>query len=158
MKKKTLIGYIKMLILTILIIACILIGIHLVKVQYDKAKIKTIKTNMSLVELKASEYINKQKADGKEEISYVGTKLSETTEKDLVKGLTEKGIITDEELEKYYIISDEDLIKLNAKFSNEEKSFYIYNYETGTVIISSGCEFEEGKILYKLEDIEKMDE
>lgn len=157
MKSNTGRGYIKTLILTIIIIICAVSGLYFIKMQYHKAKIKTIKTNMSLIEFKASEYINKQKAEGKEEINYAGTKLSDLKDDTIVKQLKDRKVINEEELEKYYLLSDENLAELNTKFENEKDSFYIVNYETGEVIFSAGCQLEDDKILYKLNDIEKLD-
>lgn len=148
-------GHIKTILLTVIIIAFIVGGVNYVRMQYKIAKMKTIKTNMSLIELKAEEYLNKQKAEGKDEISYIGTKLSEVRENTVVEDLINKEIITEEECEKYYMLSDEDLAILNTNVYNEKDSFYIINYETKEVILTSGCKMENNNILYKLSDMEE---
>ena len=140
----------------VLIISVVTVGAFFIQGQYEKAKIKTIRTNMSNIELKAIEKINKQKADG-DDITYIGTKLSDfEDEKSIVTELLEKDVITEEECEKYYLLSDEDLLTLGTGVSNEEGSSYIINYETKEVIISSGCVINE-KTLYKLSDIVNED-
>ena len=158
MKNNRGMGHIKTIILTLIIAASVAGGVYYVRMQYGIAKIKTIRTNMSLIELKAEEYLNKQKAEGKEETNYIGTKLSEIKDNEIVSDLISKGVVTEEECEKYYMLSDEDLISLSTNVYNEKDSFYLINYETWEVIITSGCRLEGDSILYKLSDIEAADE
>ena len=51
-------GHIKTIILMIIIIVAAIFGFNYVRKQYDIAKVKTLKTNMSLIGLKTSEYID----------------------------------------------------------------------------------------------------
>ena len=69
--------------------------------------------------------------------------------------IIEKNIITSEECEKYYVLKDENLQELSLEITNEEQSYYIVNYDTLEIIITKGCEYEEGKTLYKYSEIEK---
>ena len=145
-------GHIKTMILLVFIIALVGAGLYLIQQQYQKAKIKTIVTNMSLIELKAKENVNKQKTEGKE-VSYVGTKLSEWTENELMEQLKQNTVISEEEQEKYYVLTEENLEELNVSFGNEKDAYYLINYETSEVIISSGCKVEKDIILYKLSEL-----
>ena len=158
MRQNRAMGHIKTILLTIIIVACVLGGLYYVQLQYGKAKVKTIRTNMSLVQFKATEYLNKQKAEGKEEMDYIGTNLSEIMEDNIVVDMIDKGIITEDECEEYYMLSNEDLEELGTKEGNEDNSYYLINYETGEVIITSGCRIEKNKTLYKLSEIIKADE
>ena len=158
MKRKSGIGHIKTIILIIIITVFVASGVYYVRMQYNRAKVKTIKTNMSMIELKAKENLDKQKAEGKE-ISYIGTKLSEFTDQELISKLTDNGIISSDELEKYYVLSDDNIQELKCnKVSNEDNSYYLINYETNEVIITKGCVFNDKKILYKYSDIKAEDE
>ncbi len=147
--------HIKSIFLIILIVSVVAVGLYFVQEQYKKAKIKTIRTNMSNIELKAIENINKQKADG-DDVTYIGTQLSELEDNSIITELLENEVITEEELEKYYLLSDENLLTLGTGVSNEEGASYIINYETKEVIISKGCIINE-KTLYKLSDIVNED-
>ena len=145
-------GHIKTLILLLIIIALTILGLYLIQQQYQKAKLQTIKTNMSLIELKAKEYIHKQKTEGKE-ISYLGTKLSEWQENNLKDDMKNHSVISEEEQEKYFVLSEEDLEQLNVGFGNEKDAYYLINYETSEVVISSGYKIEKDTILYKLSEL-----
>lgn len=145
-------GHIKTLILLLIIIALTILGLYLIQQQYQKAKLQTIKTNMSLIELKAKEYIHKQKTEGKE-ISYLGTKLSEWQENNLKDDMKNHSVISEEEQEKYFVLSEEDLEQLNVGFGNEKDAYYLINYETSEVVISSGYKVKKDTILYKLSEL-----
>ena len=67
----------------------------------------------------------------------------------IINDFVSKKIITESEYEDYYVLSDEDLKKLEINVENEENSYYLVNYKSGEVIITSGI---DGK--YKLSEIE----
>ena len=78
--------------------------------KYNQAKVQTTKTDMLLVEWKAKDVIEKQTVKG-EEKTYIGTKVSEMKEDTLIKEFLNQNIISEEEYEKYYVLTDEDLAK-----------------------------------------------
>lgn len=47
-------------------------------------------------------------------------------------------LIPAEEFEKYYVLTDDDLQKLNLDFKNEKDAYYLINYETSEVIFTKG--------------------
>lgn len=145
-------GHIKTIILLCIIIILIVIGLKFLKSNYNDAKVKTIKTNMSLIKVKANEYINKQKAEGKE-IIFAGKKLSDVNDDEIINKIVANDIVKNEELEKYYMLTDENLAELGTNFTNEKDAYYLVNYETGEVVISSGIKLEKEKIVYKLSEM-----
>lgn len=146
-------GFIKVIILTVIIAMFVAGGVYFARMQYNQARTKTIKTNMLLVEWKVKEYESKQKVEGKE-TEYIGTKVSEMQQDTNVKLLIEKGIIPSDAYDKYYVLLDSDLEKLTLEISNESNSYYIVNYETNDILITSGCKYSKDKVLYRLSDIE----
>ena len=159
MKQSNGLGHIKTLILIIIITTFVASGVYYVRMQYNRAKIKTIKTNMSMIELKAKEYLNKQKSEGEEDTSYIGTCISEISEKEEIKKLIDDEIIKEDEIEDYYLLTDEDLEELKCiDIYNEEDSFYLINYDSFETIITKGCRFNDNKTIYKYSDIKSEDE
>lgn len=145
--------HIKAIILMIIIAVFVAGGVYFVRMKYNEAKIQTIKTNLLLVQSKIKEYEGKQKVSG-QEMTYIGTKVSQMSEDEIVKPILEKEVINSEDYEKYYVLNDEDLEKLNIPLSNDKCSYYIINYENYEVIITSGCTYNKDKTLYKLSEIQ----
>ena len=50
-------------------------------------------------------------------------------------------------------MKDEDLVAVGSGITNYSDSYFIINYETYEVILSKGCEYSRGEVLYKLSDI-----
>ena len=78
----------------------------------------------------------------------------ESSSKDLINDkiiteFLEKNILNQNEYDKYYVLNNDDLKKLEIDVENEKDSYYLVNYSTGEVIITSGF---NGK--YKLSEIE----
>lgn len=153
MKQENGMGYIKVIILTIIIALFVSGGIYFARMQFNQARTKTIKTNMLLVEWKVKEYESKQKAAGKE-LECIGTKVSDMQDDQNVKNILEKDIIKSEDYDKYYVLLDSDLEKLTLEISNEDNSYYIVNYENNDILITKGCQYSKDKILYRLSEIE----
>ena len=153
MKSENGMGYIKVAIWTIIIAVFVAGGIYFMRMQLEHARAKTIKTNMLLVEWKIKEYEEKQKV-AKQDLVCIGMKVSDMQNDPEVKRLIDNGIIGSENYEKYYVLNDEDLQKLDLGISNEEGSYYVVNYETNDILITRGCKYSKNKILYRLSDIE----
>ena len=67
----------------------------------------------------------------------------------IITEFLEKNILNQNEYDKYYVLNNDDLKKLEIDVENEKDSYYLVNYSTGEVIITSGF---NGK--YKLSEIE----
>ena len=74
-------------------------------------------------------------------------------EEPLIKEFLNQNIISEEEYEKYYVLTDADLEKLGLEISNYENSFFLINYDNYEIITTKGCKYEKGETLYKLSDI-----
>ncbi len=155
MKNNRGIGIISLLIIIVISVIILGIGVNFGLQKYKEAQIKTLNTDMLLVEWKLKAYIDDQKAEGKTEITYLGTKVSELKENVLIKDFLSKNIIPENEYDKYYVLNDEDMKNAGLEITNYEDSYYLINYETYEIIITKGCKMISGEILYKLSDIEK---
>ena len=68
----------------------------------------------------------------------------------IIKEFLNKNIIPEEEYKNYYVLTDDDLKRLDVDVKNEENAYYLVNYTSDEVIITSGL---NGK--YKLSEIEQ---
>ena len=68
----------------------------------------------------------------------------------IIKEFLNKNIIPEEEYKNYYVLTDDDLKRLDVDVKNEENAYYLVNYTSEEVIITSGL---NGK--YKLSEIEQ---
>ena len=74
-------------------------------------------------------------------------------EDNVLKTFFNGNILSEEEYDKYYALKDEDLATAGLEITNYLGSYFIINYETYEVIVSSGCKYFKDEILYKLSDI-----
>ena len=93
-------------------------------------------------------------SDGNSEDQKAESDNDESSSKDLINDkiiteFLEKNILNQNEYDKYYVLNNDDLKKLEIDVENEKDSYYLVNYSTGEVIITSGF---NGK--YKLSEIE----
>ena len=88
----------------------------------------------------------------------IGTKLSETDDnenidKDIINGFKETQVIEEDEYDKYYVLTNEDLKELKLEVTNREGAYYVVGYEKDDVIITMGY---NGKFhLSEIEDEDK---
>ena len=154
MKEETGLGHVQTILLIVIIAVLVATGIYFVRVKYNESYIETIKTNMLTIRWKAESYVNSKRA-AKEEITYFGTKASELKDIDsYVKLLFDKGILNDENADKYYVLSDGNMEQLKLEITNEKESYYLINYETYDVIITKGCSYDSKNVYYRIDDIE----
>lgn len=158
MKNSNGIGIISLIIIIVIFAIIIGIGVNFGLQKYKEAQIKTLQTDMLLVEWKVKSYIDNQKAEGKTEIIHLGTKVSDLKENIIIKDFLSKNVIPESEYDKYYVLNDEDMKNAGLEITNYEDSYYLINYETYDVIITKGCEMISGEILYKLSDIENREQ
>lgn len=154
LKKQNGMGYIQVILITILIILLVAGAVYFIRVNLNDRYIETIKTNMLLIQWKIKNYAGVKTVSG-EEPAKIGTVVSEMQQDEIIAPILEKNVISKEEYEKYYVLKDSDLAELGAEVTNEEDSYYIVNYETNEIIITKGCSYKKGKTLYKLSEIEK---
>lgn len=153
MKSSRGMGLISLIIIIAIIAGVIAASIYFISLKYNEARVETIKTDMLQVQWKVKKYMDDQIVNG-EERKYLGTKITDMQEDNLIKDFISKEIILEEEYEKYYVLKDENLAQATLEITNFEGSYYLINYETYEVIITQGCKYPDGEILYKLTDIE----
>lgn len=154
MKSNKGMGIIGLICLTAVIVVIVAVTFYFVRLKYNEAKVQTIRTDMLLVQWKAKSYIDSQTAEKVEQINYPGKKVSES-EDELVKEFLQKEILTEEEKDKYQVLTDEDLATIKSGISNAEGNYYLVNYENYEIIITGGCKISDNQTLYKLTDIEE---
>lgn len=152
MKSNSGIGIIKLIIMVLFIVAIIAAGMYFIRKKYNEVRVETIKTDMLQVQWRIKDYIDKQVVKG-EEKKYLGTKLTEMKEDNVLKTFFNEDILTEEEYGKYYALKDEDLATAGLEITNYSESYFLINYETYEVIVSSGCKYSKDETLYKLSDI-----
>ena len=140
----------------ILLIAVIALGVvYYLKREYNLEQLETIKTNMLLIEGKTKIIAEKVKIKEKD-ATYVGTKVKKETEDEKIKYLQEKGVIDLKAKDaNYYILEQNDLVKLGLTNIILEDEVYIVEYTSNEVIYSEGIEIEGNTKLYKLSEFSK---
>jgi len=148
------IGVIGVILLIVIILAILGGAAYFLYLKYNEEKIETVKTNMLKISWKTAEIKEKAKANGVDP-EYIGTKLSDMPEDERLATIKENNIISAEEYEKYYALSDEDIEKLGIEnVKNEEDSLYILNYDdTSEIIISKGIAYIGRDKVFKLSDL-----
>lgn len=152
MKRNKGMGMVKLIIMIIFIILIVVSSVYFIKKEYHEVRVETIKTDMLQVQWKIKDYIDKQVVKG-EEKKYLGTKLTEMKEDDVLKTFFDENILKEEEYDKYYALKDEDLATAGLEITNYSGSYFLINYETYEVIVSMGCKYFKDETLYKLSDI-----
>lgn len=153
MKKGYIKVYLHILFILAIVIVTIMATLHVVKNSYDKEKFETLKTDMLLIQAKISlvaEKVNIKEKDAK----YIGTKVSDLKEDSRINTLKKKEIIdTESKGNLYYLLEKSNIEELGL---NNIEGTYIVDYKTNEVICIEGITDENGNVLYKLSDIEKL--
>lgn len=149
MKKELGLNMIGVVIVICIIIAVVAITILKVKNNINTEDVKEIKANMLLIQ-GAAKVAKQNSVAKKTEETLVGTKLNQIENDEIIANFKALNVIEESQHEKYYMLNNDDLAKLNIKVWNEEGAYYLVNYDDNEVIITTGI---GGK--YKLSDIEK---
>lgn len=172
------IGLIGVILLIIFVVACIGLISNGVKNEFKKEDDSTVASDMLLVQgackvlndnasvlkqgtelvgTKLSEFTNSD--ENVENVVENSTPSENSTsennvsdeingiKKNTIKDFLNKNIITTD-FDKYYVLKDEDLQKLNLDVRNQKDSYYIVNYEKNEVYTTKAV---DGK--YKVDDI-----
>jgi len=148
-------GAIKLIIFVVIIGLIVAMGVYFSRMKYNQARIETIKTDMLQIQWKLKDYMDKQTIKG-EEKKYLGEKVSQMQEDEGIKEFINKGILSSEEYDKYYVLKDEDLAEATSEITNYQNSYFLVNYENYEIILTSGFEYMKGKTLYKLSDFQNV--
>ena len=152
MKKESGMGLLAIIFIIVLIIVLVVLGYYTVKKITKDKKLEDIKANMLLIQGKCKILEENTKVN-KNEDNILGKEVSDMKEDQIVAQFLEKNIIPEDKLDKYYVLSNEDLNNMEIDVQNEENSYYIVNYEEDSVYITKGYMNEEtNEIVYKLEE------
>ena len=136
------------IILIIIIIAGLITGaVFVVNKSINSEKNDQVRSNMLLIQGKCAK-LKQESIKAKNTDMYIGTKISDMNEDELINKFKELNVIPEDQYEKYYCLNNDNLKALNLEIENEENSYYLINYDEGEVIITKGY---EGK--YKLSEI-----
>ena len=151
---KSLARFLKFAIIIGIIIAIVVIVAKQGFKMLDEKKYADLETDLLLIQARVK--VIKGKADVNANTDgFVGQKVSDSNN-EKIKRLLNKIQITEENYDKYFILSmqDFDTMGISADMKNKGDSLFIVNYEDGEVIYTKGIKVN-GKIKYKLSDIVK---
>lgn len=157
MKNQRGMSQITLVISIIIIIVIAVLGFNITKKMLERRNVENYKTNMLLLQGKVK-VISKEFVMKKEDEEILeGKKVSENLEREDIKELLQKGIISqeDESFERIYIIENEDLERIGLSNIKLKDGYYIVNYNTDEIIYSKGIEIDQ-KVYYKLSEIKEM--
>ncbi len=147
MKKEEGLGIVGIIIIVIVIVGLIIGAVFLINRNVNDEKDEDIKANMLLIQ-GATRVLKQKSIVEKNTESFVGTKISEMPDDEIINNFKALNIIEEASYEKYYCLNNENLKQLNLEIENEEGSYYLVNYDEDIIIITKGY---QGK--YKLSEI-----
>lgn len=126
----------------------------------ETAEVQTLNTNMLLIQIKCKTLSEKATFE-KDDTLLKGTTVTSIMESasgdeyTKVNDLINKGVISTEEehYNKYYLLTNQDLIDMGLEDAIVENEYYIINYETEEVIYTKGVEIED-VTYYKLSELQ----
>ena len=147
MKKENGLGIISVILIIIVIASIVTTSVFFINKKIDDSKESDIKANMLLIE-GATKVLKQNSIVQKNTDMFVGTKISEMPDDELINNFKALNIIEESQYEKYYCLNNDNLKELKLDIENEEDSYYLVNYDEDIIIITKGY---EGK--YKLSEI-----
>lgn len=147
MKNENGLGIIAIIFIIIIIAVIVTASVFFINRTINDEKNEDIKANMLLIE-GATKVLKQNSIVQKNTDMFVGTKISEMPDDELINNFKALNIIEESQYEKYYCLNNENLKQLNLDIENEEDSYYLVNYDEDIIIITKGY---EGK--YKLSEI-----
>lgn len=142
----------------VLIIAFLAFGVvYFVRMQTEKEGLEDLKTYMLLVQARVKKISGDYILEEKKEI-FVGTKLSDMKEDEIIKQFLEKNLFDIEEKNKfYYVLNQQNLNDLGlTQVVLEEGTYYIVEYTDSVVYYTKGFEYTDGNVYYEMNDIENL--
>lgn len=153
MRKSLFITYIKIILAILMIIGLIYGAIKFLWKEYDKEEYENIKTNMLLIQNKIETIAQKVEIKEKD-AKYIGIKIEEKENDTKVQNLINNKIIDISSKDSnYYCIYNSNLKELGLE-KITVNDYYIVDYKKNDVIYIDGIENKDGKIIYRLSDME----
>ena len=157
MKKSGIAGYIRLLIAIIIIIVVTITGFSYIKNIFKNEDVKNFESDLLLVQAKV-ELVKGTNIMDKDKNPLKGIQVSQLPEEINIQDVFDKGLITEEEKEKYYFLNEEALNQMGLKnFYNKYEGKFIVNYDTYEVIYTKGYKNENGLFVYKVSELNKVE-
>src|SRR5574344_587156 len=156
MKSENGISYMKLLIIfAVVIVIGIIIAVYIVG-MFKESNLENTKTNMLLLQTKVK--VIKGDSDIASDAALLkGQKLSDPEIPGEVKDFLNKGIVTPEEYDYYYVINQDCLNELGlSEIKLQNGKYYIVNYTNYEVIYTDGYTDENKNVYYKLSEIQDL--
>ena len=157
MKKSGIAGYIRLLIAIIVIIIVTITGFKHINKIFKNEDVKNFESDLLLVQAKV-ELIKGNNIMDKDKNPLRGIQVSQLPEEINIQDVFNKGLITEEEKEKYYFLDEEALNQIGLKsFYKKYEGKFIVNYDTYEVIYTKGYQNENGLYVYKVSELNKVE-
>lgn len=145
------------LMLYFFIIIIILFGLaYYIKGYLEIEKLNTIQTNLLLVQAKINNIKGSSKIN-KDNNFFIGKNATEYRENSVINAILEKGIISQDECDKYYVLDEKILNDNGLKDAIiKDNEYILVNYETGEVVLSKPYIYKKHEY-YKLSDIKQIE-
>lgn len=145
------------LMLYFLIVIIILFGLaYYIKGYLEIEKLNTVQTNLLLVQAKINN-IKRSSQINKDNNFFIGKNATEYRENSVINAILEKGIISQDECDKYYVLDEKILNDNGLKDAIiKDNEYILVNYDTGEVVLSKPYIYKKYEY-YKLSDIKQIE-
>ena len=132
-------------------------GFSYIKNIFKNEDVKNFESDLLLVQAKV-ELVKGTNIMDKDKNPLKGIQVSQLPEEINIQDVFDKGLITEEEKEKYYFLNEEALNQMGLKnFYNKYEGKFIVNYDTYEVIYTKGYKNENGLFVYKVSELNKVE-
>lgn len=153
MRKSLLATYVKIFLVILIIIVIVYGVVKIFNNGQNKVKYETIKTNMLLIQGKTE--VIAQKVSIKEKgAKYIGIAIKEKQEDEKIKNLVNNSIIDINSKDSNLYCIDNSALKELGLVNIEIDDYYIVDYKKNDVIYVNGIENQDGKVVYKLSEMQ----
>lgn len=153
MRKSLLATYVKIFLVILIIVAIVYGGVKIFNNGQNKLKYETVKTNMLLIQGKTE--VIAQKVSIKEKgVKYIGIPVKERQEDEKIKNLVSNSIININSNDSNLYCIDNSALKELELENIEIDDYYIVDYKGNDVIYVDGIKNQDGKVVYKLSEMQ----
>ena len=122
----------------------------------DEVNRAELVVNMSMIQTKVKTINEKYNFEGNDTSVFIGTKMTDVIK--LPENIIKMQQTINEDLSLYYLLTNDDLSKMNLEFikNRNEENIYLVNYTTNEIIYINGFKYKSDNLLYKLSDIRNI--
>lgn len=129
---------------------------YYIKGNLEIERLNTIETNLLFVQAKINN-IRGSSQINKDDNAFIGKNVTEYSDDSTINALLEKGIISQDECDKYYVLDEKTLNDNGLGDAIVKKNEYILvNYEAGEIVLSRPYIYKKHEY-YKLSDIKQIE-